>query len=380
MLSLRNKVLVFLALFSISAEASQYDLETNVRALGMGGAFTALVANGDALFYNPAGLSRVDGVYWTIADPRVGISNVDTLATLGDLQTDSGLAGTLSDLYGEPVFFAGGAKSSLVAPYFGAMYYYNVNGSLSLSNPVYPEFDVNYANDQGIAVGFAFPLIPKVMYTGIAVKRIQRQGGNTTISGDILGNLDSADLTSAIENTGTGYSLDIGVNFTAPSVGITPTFAFVWKNVGQTSFVTSSTSTLAPDEEDMIAAGAIEVDAAVFTFTGSLEMRKLNDPDTQLAKKIYLGAEFTMPFFDFRAGFHQGYYTLGAGLDMGLMQIDLATYGVELGDFPGQKEDRRYIMSILFEIGVGGFGVFSDGDGADGVGAKRRQRKLKQRR
>jgi len=73
-----------------------------------------------------------------------------------------------------------------------------------------------------------------------------------------------------------------------------------------------------------------------------------------------MGIEFSWPVLDVRGGFHQGYYSLGAGFDLWLMRVDAATYGVELGAYPGQLEDRRYMMQVTFEFGIdpGSFSFF----------------------
>ena len=80
----------------------------------------------------------------------------------------------------------------------------------------------------------------------------------------------------------------------------------------------------------------------------------------QLGKKVNMGVEFSWPLIDVRAGFHQGYYTLGTSFDLWVMRIDAATYGVELGEFPGQLEDRRYMVQVTFEFGIdpGNFSFF----------------------
>jgi hypothetical protein len=66
---------------------------------------------------------------------------------------------------------------------------------------------------------------------------------------------------------------------------------------------------------------------------------------------------------------------------MWLIHVDAATYGVELGAYPGQQEDRRYMANFSFQLGFDpgrlGFGKGS-GTGADGENVPRPR--LKQRR
>ena len=72
-------------------------------------------------------------------------------------------------------------------------------------------------------------------------------------------------------------------------------------------------------------------------------------------------------------GFSQGYYSLGASLDLFLFQIDLAYYGVELGEYPGQDEDRRIQIAFTMDMGFDPSFNFMDFNKVKG-------RKLKQRR
>ena len=77
---------------------------------------------------------------------------------------------------------------------------------------------------------------------------------------------------------------------------------------------------------------------------------------------------------DARAGLNQGYYTLGVGADLGFLRVDAATYGVELGVYPGQLEDRRYILQISTKLGFNPSFDFS------GSGGQSRTSRIKQRR
>jgi len=61
----RTSLLFILALVFVSARGHAHAISTlnsSVRALGMGDAFTAMADDSSALFYNPAGLARVSGI------------------------------------------------------------------------------------------------------------------------------------------------------------------------------------------------------------------------------------------------------------------------------------------------------------------------------
>ena len=49
-----------------------------------------------------------------------------------------------------------------------------------LNNPAYPQFDLNFLNDQGVVVGGAISVGPNTTF-GLTAKRIARWGGPQTI-------------------------------------------------------------------------------------------------------------------------------------------------------------------------------------------------------
>lgn len=376
-----------LGIFLSDLKADVFDSTLSVRGVGMGGAYTAVVNNGDALFYNPAGLSRTGGVYWTIADPNLGVGNINAVQEVMDASgsDSSSFADSLSGIYGQPVWLGGGVKTAVVFPFFGAAYYQQVNLELLLENPVYPNLNVKGYWDKAGVIGFAFPVVPGFVYGGINLRRVSRSGADTTFTGSTLSNLDADAIIDQIQNKSLGYGLDLGMNMVIPAPFVKPIFSFVWKNVGTTSY-TSEDSSISPpsDEEDMILAAAIEVDVPLVTVTPSIEFRGLNKTSEQIGKKIHMGLELDLPLVSLRGGFYQGYYTAGLGLGLGPMNLDLATYAVERGAYPGQHEDRRYVFQLSIDIGIGiGFNLFDDskaGPGAKPPASSARYRKLKVRR
>ena len=379
--------ILFIVFVSSSAFAAPLqDMNTSVRALGMGNAFIGVAQGLDALFYNPAGLARNPGVSWTIVDPKVGASGYEAFTKVQGLQNAGDLSATLAELYGENVWLGVGAKTGMTFPLVAFAVYDSADASLSVHNPAYTTLGVDVVNDFGYAAGFGAMVIPGVE-VGMGIKWIKRLGSRAPVGASLIGDLDPDVIMQNIRNEGIGYGLDLGMNFTIPAP-VQPTFSFAWRNVGTTKFRTANTSMTAPPSEpsEMILGAALGIHLPLVSVTPTFDYRYLDRSDVQLSKKINFGVEVSLPLIDIRGGFHQGYYTAGVGLNLGMFRIDAATYGEELGEYAGQKEDRRYMVQATLELGLDlGFGSSSSsaagGKGASGSADRRSPtRRLKQRR
>ena len=104
-----------------------------------------------------------------------------------------------------------------------------------------------------------------------------------------------------------------------------PIFSAVWKNVGGTSFV-SDTVPIHLQMKGYDLGAALEVDLPIISITPALELRKLNQADEQLGKKNTPRFRNWTSIDRPSRGFYQGYYTLGVGLGLGPLDINVATY------------------------------------------------------
>lgn len=383
-------VYLFILFFVAVANATEYfEMHSNARAMGMGGAFAAIVDNEESLWYNPAGIAKNSGIHWTIADPRGGISNPDSLTDLSDLGDATTFEAALDRLYGEPLWVGGGAKSSLIIPFFAFGYFYDVDASIMVDNPVNPSLEVNYVTDTGYALGTGWS-IAGIFQMGFVGRYVTRTGvrktyGAQTIA-DIVGGSGTPDLIfdEVSDTTGKGYALDMGINLTLPGP-VKPTIAMVWKNVGNTKFEPATGEPAPPTEmQDMTFGAGIMIDVPFISIAPAFEVRHLNDTETQIGKKIHMGVELGLPIITLRAGLYQGYHSLGAGINLGLIEIDAATWGTEVGGYPGQLESRRYLVQATVRLGFDFFGGGSSGSGGkDGKGGGKgagKKRAKKQRR
>jgi hypothetical protein len=379
--------------FAHQAKASELqESYTSVRALGMGNAYSAVADDSDALFYNPAGLAKNSAFRWTLFDPRAGINGMDTVNYLQQLYplmlnsgNGSGLMAALNTMYGKRIWVGGGVKSAILLPNLAMAAYSSTDLGLYVQNPAATTMHLNYFFDYGIAVGGGVSLIPGVWRIGLTAKRINRTGTNIPIGPSELASANSTLLESEFKRRGNGYGLDLGTTFSVPGP-VSPSLSFVYKNMGQTTFSHEEGAGAPPPiPPEFIIGSAVKFDAFLVSVTPSFDYTYVTDAGIQTGKKIHLGLEIDLPLIALRAGLNQGYYTLGAGLDMGPLRIDVATYGVELGEYPGQQEDRRYIAQLTFELGfdpgsfgLGGGGSSTNADGTPNTSAGKH--KLKQRR
>ncbi|MCB0393728.1 MAG: hypothetical protein KDD25_04180 [Bdellovibrionales bacterium] len=361
---------VILSIQNASAE-ELYEAYTSARAAGMGNAYSALVRNDESLFYNPAGLAKSDTFSLTVFNANLGANGSDVVevaksfTSSGDDFTDA-----IRDMYGKKIWLGGKGKVGAVISGIGAAAWGDLTIGANAGNPAFPTINTNYVQDYGFVGGVGFNVIPEFMAFGFTAKRITRTGARVPIGLETLATLSDSDLRERISNTGTGYGMDAGVNLSLP-VATHPTLSLVWKNIGTTRFSQDSGSERPPTIDNELVFGfGLNFETALIDVRPIFDYRHAFDWDEQYGKKIHMGVEIATPGFRFRGGLSQGYYTLGAGVDFAILRVDAATYGVELGEYPGQHEDRRYLLELSMEFGFdasgGGWGLFGDGKGAGG--------------
>jgi len=383
---------------SFAARAAEYStINSSVTALGMGDAFTAIVDDSQALFYNPAGLARVSGINLRVFSVRAGGSGYEAYEKIQGLNSDdeAEYADSINELYGEHVWVGAGGQTSFAMPMFAFAVYNHADVTVKIDNPVNPAIHMRAINDYGYIGGFGAPIGP-FFQAGFALKYIKRSGADLPFGASFLADMESDAIVSQVTGWGKGYGADIGFNVVMPAPMFSATASAVWRNVGGMEFESDNPATVIPSEPNDITVGlGLVFDLPLLTIAPALDVRYLNDPDLQLTRKINFGVEVGLPLLDIRGGFHEGYYTAGLGVNMGLFRVDAATYGVELGDYPGQIEDRRYAVEFTFELGLGNFtatggkptggrsgtpSASSSGGGSGGGKSFWGGRKLKQRR
>ncbi len=371
-----SRLAVYLTCAISTALASAEPISTmhsSVRALGMGDAYTALARDSSALYYNPAGLARVTGINLKIFQIRAGASGLEAYERIQEMQGSEGgeeYSDMIQELYGEHVWTGIGGDTAITVPMFGFTAYNHTDALIQIDNPVNPQIYTSIINDYGYTLGIGIPTSPFTAL-GVNLKYVKRSGARVPYGASVIADLDPDVLYNNITGWGKGYGADVGMNFQIPAPFFSATLSAVWRNVGDMKFRSDDPNADIPTEyQDMTVGASLLFDTPLLTVAPALDVRYLNREDIQLMRKINFGVEIGIPFLDIRGGFHEGYYTAGLGVNMGLFRVDAATYGVELGEYPGQIEDRRYVVEFTMELGVGSFGASGSGGGADGKGGK----------
>ena len=344
----------------------------------MGGAFYGLSDDENALFYNPAGLGfREDGADLMVSLKLDASTNVvPALQTLlrGGSRT---VASVMSDLNQ----FQGQALAANVTPLFA--YYVRKYFSMGLlvadtkidvallGRDMDTTVDITALSDSGLFVGFAAPVLPGLV-VGANAKGLFRVGGHRAYTVlDIAQNNGFAMDLQSMGGAGGGVDFDLGATYQLPEIldGVTMRASLVANNLlgSQLNTFRLSSSTSAPPSlpRMLTLAGYMRVpgfsavehidfvlDLAEFAIGGQ------SDPlygarTGSLWKHVNFGAEGRMFGWLYgRAGFRQGNFTLGIGLDARYFQMDIATYAEELASLPGRLTSRR--VALRLAAGFGG--------------------------
>jgi len=326
----------------------------NVKAMGMGNAYIAGSQGHDSIFYNPAGLASLSGFQWRISGLDMGLNGLNVYNGYKSIVDNSDdLPSAMNALYGKPVWGRSDFQTtisfgSLIVGGFG-----RANVGFNLLDPALPSLQSAYFADYGLLAGWGVEMIPQFMDIGFLVKRVTRYAGDVQVGASSLVYLDSDRLKNDIQRSGTGYSGDFGTKFKFPG-DWHPTVAFAWQDIGDTKFNLNA-DTPAPHsiKSSMNVGLGFQRDLGVLKIRPELDVRHIETAESQMqiGKKINLGAELEFPGFTLRGGLNQGYYTAGASFDFWLFQVDVATYGVELGEYVGQQEDRRYMLQLTMDFG-----------------------------
>jgi hypothetical protein len=323
------------------------------RAQGMGGAFTAVADDEQAVFYNPAGLAGVKKLRLNVlaVDADVSSEMIFSAPTVIDAFKDF-TPSSINSLMGKNVYGRGTVSPSVIMPNFGISLLVDSQVAMNLRNQALPDVAVGYQFTNGVQVAGGFSVLGRKskkndLRIGLAGKVLWRRGGYNKVPLVKLMNLTSNSLVEMAGSFGMGYGVDIGTQFIRKvNDRLSLSFAATGRDLNDTKFSSEA------DKIDMnFSLGvAATYEMERLRIIMAYDHRNLfNEIDPR--KRSHFGMEFKFPIVSVLWGLHQMYLTYGAGVDLRFVTVHAVSYAEEQGTYVGQDADRRYMLRATLKFG-----------------------------
>jgi len=319
----------------------------------MGGAHISAVNDETTVLINPAALGKIRGHYFTVLDFELE-ANAETHDLIG-FNFLQGLdpQSILDDLNDDPEVNYH-LRSQLFLSYAMRNFSFGLFGSsaadAALNGTGVNQFKLDYKNDLAFVLGFNKRFMEGRLKIGANVRVIDRM--------EIQGDFPSFSDDLSIGNNGkegVGVASDIGIQLAAPWKML-PTLSAVLRDVGGTKYNLEEALLSDAEEDPEETESSLDVGFALypikhnysrFTITGEYrDLLSENELKNDMAR-YHIGLEWnSYDLFFIRAGLNQGYWTAGIELAFSKFQLQIASFGEEVGDESEEIERRNFIIKF----------------------------------
>ncbi len=332
-------------------------LYQGVIPLGMGGAFTAVADDENAVFYNPAGLDNIQTSSFKILDISADISYPSLPSLYSDIQTDNNLSGTaqatayvntFNAYSNQSLYVRAGDYSNYTTHDFSIGILTN-NQIQATPNAVATTNDlasIAALSDTGIVVSGAYGFFNHHLQIGGTIMGLNQMFANIpSLSVNQATNMQST-INSNLSH-GLGVLGDIGAiyHFDLP---LNPTIGATVENIGTADFGAAGTL------PQMINAGVgIDPDIGFGRLLVDVDYDDVANylyyTGDSLWLHTHVGIQYQFPeILTLSAGLYEGYPTFGFGLDLWAFMLNGSYYTEEAGVVPGQNPNHIVSLQVAF--------------------------------
>lgn len=352
------------------------------RIMGMGGAFAAVADDHSALFYNPAGLARMQNGRFNLfllngtlgGDDIFGLAN--KIETASQQPTpEAAISQTLSTLYGTNYYQRFSALGGFwTRPNWGVAFIpLDISLDAYIRKQMSPEISVIARETSTFVYGWGKDFSwfgPHHFSLGVSAKALYRLHFAESLQGvDLASNTNLIRPSDMAE--GLAADIDVGTLFTPslPPEGFLswfryakPTFALVIRNLLDYGYLTNlhlvgPESSKPPQLERRIDIGTAwqYPDLWIFKTKGVMDFRNIGHSNYTFLKGFHLGAELEWEVGSWlkgswALGLNQGYLTAGFGGHFAWFHLDLSTWGEEVGTSNARQENRNFTLKMSLDF------------------------------
>lgn len=385
---------LILLFWAITASASSHGAEgldfsihqnyLSTRAIGMGNAFAAVVDDHSAIFYNPAALARREdtrlhfyvGAGLTQDYPKF-IQDIQNASNISDQNAKvDALTNLITSNYGKDYYSRVPTLGAFwVKPHWGLAFIpADLTINAGIHRQVGPMVNVTAYQDSTLALSYArdLKILPKDhrLSLGATIKAVNRISANRAISaGELSSDSNLFDVKDA--NEGFTVDADMGTLYSppVPTKGtfsflnfMRPTFAVVAHNIVDYGFPTNFHLVRGDSSNPAKLGRRFDIGTKfdlpklwVFEPHLAYDVRDIGHSDWTFAKGSHLGFELGWKMYNWwqgtwSAGLNQGYFSAGFGAKLAWFQLNIATWGEEVGTSGASQENRRYIAELSIDI------------------------------
>ncbi len=372
--------------FSLSLSADPVTREypylyKSTRALGMGGAYTAVGGTLDTLFYNPAGLANVpeDNREVNILNPLIEIDEnlvnyikdmIDALDT-EDLNNDGDpgddqlkeVNKVIVKYQGEPIhgrlsLFPGYAQKNFGMGFL-AQGSIDVRTHQGLGSAGILEMNGGLQTGPVAGISREFEVRGEDLAAGVGVKYIYRNWLRHSFTAqELVDHEEDMDTyTEKLIKEGGALGIDAGVLWRfLPESSFQPIFGVSLLNIGDLDFGEAGnipmTFNMGVSVSPLL---SLSIPQKLILALDYVDVTGNYTEDNAIAKRLRIGAEASiidnaLLGLILRAGAYQGYLTAGLDVRLAILKLSYVTYAEEVGAYAGQDEDRRHLVQLAIDF------------------------------